>query len=675
GPGLRVHFTDFANMLKAFIGSNYLTIAFAFRQSGLALGLAGLLVIATLTAHCCRLLAKCKYHAIRQILHKHRHNLTRDTNSGTRDLAGSQEESSTSSDSEDDSSSSEDPNTEEAVHKKLRLSLNYGDLGRECLGKFGVTLVNIAIVVTQFGFCVGYCIFIGNTVLAMFPLYNCTVPVVNGSMHNHGYHCVKITHLNALKNVYDVHVNELPVGPSNLRGSRDVDEDTLGEFKQFGDEFLPASLSALRDEAVFQDNATATTGRTTAGVSSASNISTTPFMSLSDVSDTTTNTTSEATSTTMSNTSSETTTSSNTTTESITNATTATTTHTITTTTSPTTTTPTVSTSTWPSWSNVSDTVLTRGKGVPSLKLLVLCPVLIFIFMALIRSVRQLGIISAMANFAIFVGCIEVLIFLIVGFDLSSTFRWYNLRDMPVFFGLVTSSYEGIGTILPIESSMEGNRHNFSRFLYGAVSVLTMVLASFGVMGYLRFGDGVEQMINANIPSGSWLSIAVNVCLCIGVLLTFPLMIYPVIDLAEIHLFGKGRCCGPRPERTEEKMSDQQSLLPKKEREILLPVAEKVSDKVPTWKRNILRVLIVLAAGGLAVLLKDNFAYISAFVGALGSTMLAYILPCLFHLRLCWSELPLGIKVKDITIIVLGVACGIAGIYTVLVEIVNNVKP
>nr|KAG5713741.1 hypothetical protein BaRGS_024368 [Batillaria attramentaria] len=104
-----------------------------------------------------------------------------------------------------------------------------------------------------------------------------------------------------------------------------------------------------------------------------------------------------------------------------------------------------------------------------------------------------------------------------------------------------------------------------------------MVLASFGVMGYLRFGDGVEQMINANIPSGSWLSIAVNVCLCIGVLLTFPLMIYPVIDLAEIHLFGK--------------------------------------------------------------------------------------------------ELPLGIKVKDITIIVLGVACGIAGIYTVLVEIVNNVKP
>ena len=94
--------------------------------------------------------------------------------------------------------------------------------------------------------------------------------------------------------------------------------------------------------------------------------------------------------------------------------------------------------------------------------------------------------------------------------------------------------------ILPIESSMEGNRHNFIRFLYGAVTVLTMLLACFGVLGYLRFGNDVEQMINANIPSGQWLSVAVNSCLCVGVLLTFPLMMYPVVELAELRVFGDG---------------------------------------------------------------------------------------------------------------------------------------
>ena len=67
-----------------------------------------------------------------------------------------------------------------------------------------------------------------------------------------------------------------------------------------------------------------------------------------------------------------------------------------------------------------------------------------------------------------------------------------------------------------------------------------MVLACFGVLGYLSFGNDVEQMINANIPNGQWLSIAVNSCLCVGVLLTFPLMMYPVVDLAELNLFGNG---------------------------------------------------------------------------------------------------------------------------------------
>ena len=101
--------------------------------------------------------------------------------------------------------------------------------------------------------------------------------------------------------------------------------------------------------------------------------------------------------------------------------------------------------------------------------------------------------------------------------------------------------------ILPIESSMEGNRHNFIKFLYGAITVLTLVLGCFGSLGYLRFGDSIEQMINANIPSGQWLGIAVNSCLCIGVLLTFPLMIYPVVELAELHLFGNGELTGSLP--------------------------------------------------------------------------------------------------------------------------------
>jgi len=34
-PGFLMHFGDFANILKAFIGANYLGIAYAFKRSGL----------------------------------------------------------------------------------------------------------------------------------------------------------------------------------------------------------------------------------------------------------------------------------------------------------------------------------------------------------------------------------------------------------------------------------------------------------------------------------------------------------------------------------------------------------------------------------------------------------------------------------------------------------------
>ena len=50
--------------------------------------------------------------------------------------------------------------------------------------------------------------------------------------------------------------------------------------------------------------------------------------------------------------------------------------------------------------------------------------------------------------------------------------------------------------------------------------------------------------------------------------------------------------------------------------------------QVPTWKRNCLRIFIVSCAGGLAVLLRNNFAYISAFVGEL-------ILPLVHTLCVC----------------------------------------
>ena len=66
---------------------------------------------------------------------------------------------------------------EESVEKNMR----YGDIARVAFGRWGIVIVNITLITTQFGFCVGYFIFMGNTMAGMFPMKWNAPAVMNAS--------------------------------------------------------------------------------------------------------------------------------------------------------------------------------------------------------------------------------------------------------------------------------------------------------------------------------------------------------------------------------------------------------------------------------------------------------------------------------------------------------------
>jgi len=107
---------DFANVLKAFIGSNFLGMPYAFRQAGIYGGIVGIMVIALVTDHCCKLLVHCK-----------------NTLPNASGLA------------------------------------TYGDVGTQIMGKKGKILVDIFLIFTQTGFCIGYMIFISKNIDSFMP--------------------------------------------------------------------------------------------------------------------------------------------------------------------------------------------------------------------------------------------------------------------------------------------------------------------------------------------------------------------------------------------------------------------------------------------------------------------------------------------------------------------------
>lgn len=51
----------------------------------------------------------------------------------------------------------------------LEKTMTYGDMGNLTMGKLGSCIVNTALIITQFGICINYFIFMGDTITKIFP--------------------------------------------------------------------------------------------------------------------------------------------------------------------------------------------------------------------------------------------------------------------------------------------------------------------------------------------------------------------------------------------------------------------------------------------------------------------------------------------------------------------------
>jgi solute carrier family 36 (proton-coupled amino acid transporter) len=103
-------FADAMNVLKSFIGSNFLVMPFAFKSAGLIWGGALLAFIAVLTDRCCSILVQCKHRAVQRMV---------DRGLGTTE--------------------------------SMKATVQYGETAREAFGARAEILVNSALAFTQLG--------------------------------------------------------------------------------------------------------------------------------------------------------------------------------------------------------------------------------------------------------------------------------------------------------------------------------------------------------------------------------------------------------------------------------------------------------------------------------------------------------------------------------------------
>mmetsp|Transcript_2900 Transcript_2900/g.3894 ORF Transcript_2900/g.3894 Transcript_2900/m.3894 type:complete len:652 (+) Transcript_2900:138-2093(+) len=128
-----------------------------------------------------------------------------------------------------------------------------------------------------------------------------------------------------------------------------------------------------------------------------------------------------------------------------------------------------------------------------------------------------------------------------------------DLPRIPLAACAILYSYEGICLILPIESSMKEPKH-FKTVFVSAMSLCALILAIFSTICIIVFGDVTNGSMTAFLveayrddPSVTWYLMGANTAISLSVLFTYPLMLFPALELIGTSGFARWIGCLNKP--------------------------------------------------------------------------------------------------------------------------------
>jgi solute carrier family 36 (proton-coupled amino acid transporter) len=193
---------------------------------------------------------------------------------------------------------------------------------------------------------------------------------------------------------------------------------------------------------------------------------------------------------------------------------------------------------------------------------------------------------------------------------------------------------EGVGLILSLKASCK-KQETFSHILMVTLTVISLFMVVFGSAGYWAFGNGTLAPITLNMTS-HWSATFVKCSLCLGLYLTYPIMMFPIWTICENShpIFSQSTANGRRNQ---------------------------------IWMRASLVVISALVAYGV-----PSFGKFLSLVGSSICTLLGFVFPMYFHLYVLGKELPIWQKALDIFLLSGGFSFGVMGTWQSLVAMMQG---
>ena len=268
--------------------------------------------------------------------------------------------------------------------------------------------------------------------------------------------------------------------------------------------------------------------------------------------------------------------------------------------------------------------------------ILILVPILLT---SLILNLKYLVWCSALANVCMVSG-IGITTYYSVQ-DLPSLSERHfvaSLDQFPIFFGTAIFAFEGISLVLPLQNEMREPK-NFAK-PFGVLNVgmvlVTTIFTTFGLFGYLKYGENIEGSITLNLPHDQLLAQSVKFMIAIGVLLTYALQFYIPIKI----------------------------MLPGIKFRFAFAKKHKILSEM------VFRTFMVI----LTLLIAEGIPHLNLFIPLIGSVCsncLCLVFPPIIELISDYCEKP-EVILKNIFILILAILGMVTGFYESLTAIVNE---
>ncbi|XP_020290475.1 proton-coupled amino acid transporter 2-like isoform X2 [Pseudomyrmex gracilis] len=257
-----------------------------------------------------------------------------------------------------------------------------------------------------------------------------------------------------------------------------------------------------------------------------------------------------------------------------------------------------------------------------------------------IRNLKYLVPVSSIANFLVIAGYIATMY--IMSHDVPAIHERRYVADwnnLPLFFGTVIYSFEGITLVLPLKNEMKKPK-NFNKPLgvlnVGMVIVGAMFVAM-GFLSYLKYGDDVAGSVTLNLEPKKILPQCIKIAISLSILLTYALQFYVPIAImwpSIVRRFGPFRW---------------PSIAEITFRSIMCFITFVLAEAIPKL--------------GLFI----------SLVGAVSSTALALVFPPIIEMIVYWhNNISFFTIAKDVAIILIGVLGFATGTYESVTSIIKS---